>query len=295
MNMKDVKEPEIDLDAEYEKILGNEKIYLAKIGSWSKRSSVLGNVILVLIVGFIVSVVIPIQFQEIRQYLFFFSGIMIVLLFFANAVVISRSSKIQNQFGLPMEERVYLRAYETSKIIRSYLKESDENRRQYFRKSAVEKIEKVTEIVDDWTYGNTKFVKELVGDQIDLLKDNMKRLVLSNVAKGEETVLKRVSEALHDFCRYVHSPSLGRLNELNFMINALPFKEYKVFTAKERISSYLYGKPRTFRFIFALGVAIVVGLSLSCLSLDISAIVTVAGASFWGAFMGFDKIFRFEK
>lgn len=49
----------------------------------------------------------------------------------------------------------------------------------------------MTENVEGWKYGNIRLIADLIGDKIDLLKDNMKRLVLSNVAKGDDETLKK--------------------------------------------------------------------------------------------------------
>jgi len=49
----------------------------------------------------------------------------------------------------------------------------------------------LTENVEGWKYGNIRLIADLIGDKIDLLKDNMKRLVLSNVAKGDDGTLKK--------------------------------------------------------------------------------------------------------
>lgn len=91
----------------------------------------------------------------------------------------------------------------------------------------------MTENVEGWKYGNIRLIADLIGDKIDLLKDNMKRLVLSNVAKGDDETLKKISKILIELCKYIHSPSIKKLDELNETIKEIPFKEYKYLTKKE--------------------------------------------------------------
>lgn len=61
------------------------------------------------------------------------------------------------------------------------------------------------------------------------------------------------------------------------------------------MSKYFYGRPRFFRLLFAFSIAIIIGVVLLCLGQGIGVIFAVVVTSFWGAFMGFDKLFRVEK
>ena len=146
-----------------------------------------------------------------------------------------------------------------------------------------------------WKYGNIRLVRNLIGDQIDLFKNNLERLVLSNVAKGKETTLKEISEILLEFCKYILSPSIEKLGELNKRVKELPYTKYEVLTKKQRVSKYFYGRPRFSRLLFAFCVAIPIAVVLLCLGQSMGVIFAVAVTSFWGAFMGFEKLFRSEE
>lgn len=153
----------------------------------------------------------------------------------------------------------------------------------------------MTENVEGWKYGNIRLIADLIGDKIDLLKDNMKRLVLSNVAKGDDETLKKISKILIELCKYIHSPSIKKLDGLNEMIKEIPFKEYKYVTKRERMGRYFYSRPRMFRLAFAFIITIVVVAVLLCLGQNLGLAITVGVPCFWGAFVGFDKIFKVKE
>jgi hypothetical protein len=215
--------------------------------------------------------------------------------------IISRSllskkiSRIKDELALHKEESLYLRAYETHSNIESYIKEDKPKRKIYFKRFALRSAKELAEIVSGWKYGNVRLVSELVGQQIDLLKDNMKRLVVSNVAKGDESNLRKASEILVEFCKYLGSPSIEGLEKLNENMKEMPFREYKFLTKGERFRGYLYGKPRFFRLLFAGGVTAISMAILWCLNLNLAIIVAVAFPCFWGAFTGFDKLFGLKE
>ena len=153
----------------------------------------------------------------------------------------------------------------------------------------------MTENVEGWKYGNIRLIADLIGDKIDLLKDNMKRLVLSNVANGDDETLKKISKILIELCKYIHSPSIKKLDELNETIKEILFNEYKYLTKKERMGRYFYSKPRVFRLIFAFGITITVVAVLLCLEQNLGLAIAVGVTCFWGAFAGFDRIFRVKE
>lgn len=205
-------------------------------------------------------------------------------------------NQIKTELGLSETENLFLSAYETHRNINGYLDEPNVRRKTYFRKLALENAREMVAIVEGWRYGNIPLTRKFFGDKIDLLKDNLRRLVLSNVAKGNEEVLKKNSEILIEFCKHLRSPSIETLDELNAMIKEdLPYKEYKVLTKKAKMGEYFHSRPRAFRLLFALVISVIIAVVLFCLRQNIGLIVAVCVTCFWGAFAGFDKLFRLEK
>lgn len=304
MNMKKPQEPENDLEAEYRRLSGNEKIYLERIDFWDKlqRSSL--PLMLISLFLMLASIFLlpedkpllesfpdyPLQFS--LMYVGLGSFLFSIITFWLSS---SKTSKISDELRLHREERLYLRAYKAYKSINSYLDESNPKRKPFLKKLALKNAEKMTRIVDGWKYGNIKLIRNLVGDQIDLLKNNMKRLVLSNVARGDEMALRKISEIIIEFCKHIHSPSVEKLCKLNDMIKDLPYKEYKVLTKQEKIGEFFQSKPRALRLLFASCVTVIVALVLLYLGQNIGVIFAVGVTCFWGAFTGFDKLFRLEK
>jgi len=304
MNMNKPQEPDVDLDDEYGRIAENEMIYDSEISLWEKLRKFTFFLYFMGFVLLMMSIALSPPNTPMLELLsdhpmaaaFFLVGFALMPTMLLTRALLSRkTSRIKNELGLHRDERIYLRAYETFTTIDSYLKESQPKRKLYFKRLALQNTEELTEIVGGWKYGNVRLVANLIGDKIDLLKDNMKRLILSNVAKGDEGALKKTSEILMELCKYIHSPSLEKLDELNDMIEKIPFKEYKYLTKKERMRSYFYSRPRIFRLLFASGITIFIAVVLYCLGQNIGLIVAVCVTCFWGSFAGFDKIFKIEE
>jgi len=307
MNDESVRErgkEEIEIEKEYERILGNEFIYLDEIDLWKKLQNIAFFLCFIglgasIIPAFSMPSGVPL-FVLFPDYPLQVSSFVVgfVLLFgsiVAFTQLSNKTSKIRNELGLHREERIYLRAFETSSSIDSYLNESNPKRKLHFKRWALQNARELTENVEGWKYGNIRLIANLIGDKIDLLKDNVRRLVLSNVAKGDEETLKKISKILMKLCKYIHSPSFDKLDELNDIIKEIPFKEYKYLTKKEKMSVYFYSRPRMFRLFFASGITITVVAVLLCLEQNLGLAIVVGVPCFWGAFTGFDKIFMMKE
>jgi len=298
------QESEIDPDKEYERIFNNETIYLDTVSLWKTLRKVVSGylpltalAVIIIVALFFLPPNTQLNLETLSVYslqvslVFVCFGVIFVCMI-STPLLIRKVSRIEDELGLQREELIYLRAYETYSGIDSYLNESNAKRKLYFRQSALKNAQELTENVQGWRYGNIRLVSKLIGDQIDLLKDNVRRLVLSNVAKGDDTALRKVSEILVKLCKYIYSPSIEKLGELNDAIKEIPFKEYKYLTRKERMGRYFYGRPRVFRLVFAFGITITVMAVLVCLGQNLGLSIAVGVTCFWGAFAGFDKIFR---
>lgn len=302
--MKKPQEPEIDLDSIYGRLAENEAFYYDEIGLWEKLDRSALYLLFIAIATIIVSIsLLPENIPLLELFPDYPLQVSLVLiglglLFFAliaKGLGDSKISKIRDELGLHREERLFLRVYETYMNIDSYLNESNLKRRPFLRRLALESAETMINIVGGWNYGNIKLIRNLIGDQIDLFKDNMKRLVLSNVAKGDERELRKISEMLIEFCKHIHSPSIENLDKLNNSIKELPFKKYEVLTRKRKMSKYLYGRPRALRLLFASITTIIIAVVLVFLGQNVGLIFAVCATCFWGALSQFDKIFRIKE
>lgn len=298
---QEVEEPSVDLHSEYERLSKSENLFKARIGSWKKTERVTKYVVYVsfmMILGSLLSTpqgqplfsshyTLPAQFVSfaIGFPCFAVSGVLHLL-------SSEKVTQITKDLGLDKEERLFLRAYDTHENLDLY--SSNPNRRPYFRKLALENAQEMAHIIGEWKYGNIGLVKRLVGDQIDLLKDNIQRLVLSNIAKGDDAACQKISIILVELCGYICSPSVGKLDELNGMMKDLPFKEYKVLARMELVSNYFSSRPRMSRIVFASCITTIVAGILLYLGQNWGLIVAVAVTCFWGAFAAFDKLFNLK-
>lgn len=299
------KEEQAEIDEEYARISENEMIYLDEVSFWDTSQKIVKYIsafsfIAIILPLFFLPPNTPINLESFQNYplqvLSIWIGmVLLIISIVARPLLLNKVSRIKKELGLHREETLYLRAYEAYKDIDSYLNESNPKRRLYFKKSAIGRAKELTESVEGWNYGNIRLIIKLVGDKIDLLKDNMRRLILSNIATGDEETLKKISKILVELCKYIHKPSLERLGRLNDMIKEIPFKEYKYLTRKERMSGYFYSKPRVFRLIFAFSVTATVVAVLLCLEQSLGLAIAVGVTCFWGSFAGFDKLFRIKE
>jgi len=304
MNAKKAQEEKDNFEDEYERIAENEMIYFDEIALWDKLRKItfyLGIFMFVPVFGAILTLPKNTQLLEsfsdypLQISTFWVGYASIFALVAASYAFRNKVSTIKSELGLHKEEHLYLRAYEAHLNLDSFLGESNAKRKLYFKRLALQNANELTDVIDGWKYGNIRLIANLIGDKIDLLKDNMKRLVLSNVAKGDEKALTKVSKVFSELCGYIHSPSIEKLDKLNDMIKEIPFKEYKYLTKRERMERYFYSKPRMFRLLFAFGVAIPIAVVLLCLGQSTGIIFAVVVTCFWGAFAGFDKLFGLKK
>lgn len=179
----------MELDEEYGRITENEMIYLDEVSRWQKLKKVIFPIQLILFALFIVSIIsIPsgtqFSFETLQQYALHYFVVFFYLVYCPIALIsytlVTRKIRtIKNELGLRKEENLYLRAYETHSNIESYIKEDKPKRKVYFRKFSLRSAKELADVVSGWEYGNVRLVSNLVGQQIDLFKDNMKRLVIS--------------------------------------------------------------------------------------------------------------------
>lgn len=210
---------ENDLGKEYMRISENEAIYYDEVGLWDKLETISGYLLIISgLLTFLFFMSLPMETLDslitnypLHFYSFLISACLLIFSLLVSWLSDKKLSRIESELGLPREERLYLRVYETYINVRSYLEESNLRRKQYFRKLALENVEEVVEIVEGWKYGDIPLIRNLIGDQIDLFKNNLGRLVLSNVAKGDE---KALTEFLKYFLIFVDMFFLHQLRDL---------------------------------------------------------------------------------
>jgi hypothetical protein len=295
------------LDKEYKRLFDNELIFFDAVQIWKRLEKI--STVIVLILGFsllfgyfAVEYSLPENSFFLLHYSTYpFHFLFIVVgfgLFFTFLVVYflaqNKIYRITQELGLHREERLFLRAYETKQNIRVYLNDST-NRRLYFKKLAKNFAQELLDLIEDWNYGDIRLAVNWFGEKIYLLKDNMKRLILPTIINGREKELWQVYQSLNEFCMYLHSPSVKKLDELNNTIIKIPFKEYKDLYKMDKLRAFFQNKPRISRLFFSFSVTLVVIVVLWNLEGKWGLIIAVGVACFWGAFSGFDKIFRLKE
>ena len=293
-----------DLEVEYFRLVENEVIYQDELSSCNRLKIIVYCLLLISLPMMVIPTLWVPQYTPFLEiittyplqfYLFLIGVILFIFLVPCGYLIDRKASRIKDRLGLSRTENSYLGAYDTYNNIISHLNEPNSRRKPYFRKSALESAEEMVAIVEGWNYGNIPLIREFIGKQIDVLKNNMRRLILPNVAEGDEKALRKISEILLEFCKHIKSPSIEGVDKLNNMIEKLPFKEYKAVTKKEKIGEYLYSRPRASRILFASITAIIVAVVLYFLGQNIGVIFAVSAPFFWGALAGFDKLFRIKE
>ena len=149
--MEKTQEPQIDLDAEYRRISEIEKVYNERIGLWGKLTKIIPYLALLTFIPIFISLFsLPerqpifqsIKTHPLQAYTFLISFGFLLFLIFSNPLFSKKRSQIENELGLPLEERLYLRVYETHRSINSYLDEPKMQRKPYFRKKGIRKCRK---------------------------------------------------------------------------------------------------------------------------------------------------------
>jgi len=300
MNTKKTQE-QTNLEDEYMRIMENEEIYLDEIKFLDKIETITSILFLVFtfptlaFILFLSPMLTDPVYITYEIYLFVFGVCPFVFSVITSSLTSRKISRIDSELGLTEQENLYMMSYDASLNIDSYVKEENKRRKTYFRKLALKSVKKIVKKVNTWNYGNINLIKDIIGNQIDLLKNNMERLLLSNVAKGDEATLTEISKILIEFCKYVLSPSVKKLNDLNNMIKELPYTKYEVSTAKQRFKKYFHDRPRFCRLLFA---SVIVGSVIAVMlstGQDVGLTIAVAVACLWGAIASFDKIFRFKE
>lgn len=293
------------LEERYRSIQDNESYYLRKRKKWSLLGKlslsllVIGFIIFFIYVGFFQpSFLYTMEFSVMKvdytlHYYAFFSSLWILfilfLMFFFSLI---KTSQIQSELGLSNDELIFLKSYDTYNYIKNYFDENKPSRKLYYKKLILENAISIKRLINKWTYGNIDMIKKIYGEQINLLKNNFSRLIISNIAKGEENTSTLIQEIFYNLAEFIYDQNLEKIKMINKSIEELPYIEYKILNTKERLNLFIRSNVLLCRIIFSTSIVLVIILLGNYLQLHVGYLFATTITCFWGAFAGFDKIFN---
>jgi len=189
---------------------------------------------------------------------------------------------------------MYLRAFETYDNRTASVKEPNPKRKNYYKSIACSRTKELSELLNQWKNGNIQLIRDIIGKKISLLKYAFEWQIVPNIEKGNEETVDKIATAMINFCKYLLTPSVTKLEELNNRIKGMNFEPHPTLTSRELAIEFLRSKPRLFRFCFAFGITTILSIILLFLEQNLAVIVAVSVTCFWGAFSAFDKIFRIK-
>jgi len=289
----------------YDKLKKNENIYLNEVKNIGRIRNIFNTLMFFsLYFGFSLYVVVLIFYNyfedifklKIEKSLFtdiIFYGFLISVIITLVIVIIAdrKINSIKKEVGLTNNELLFLRTYELYKDIVDCTLETNLKRKNYLKKMSLEKITEIIDNINDWSYGNIILVKNWIGKDIDLLKNNLKRLLYPNIIKGNEKNLNEIANNLNLLSKFILNEDKDLLLELNESLNKLPYIEIETRSIKNSI----YERPRLFRFLFSIIIVMIIYTIGTFFKIEMSLMFASLIASFWGAFTGFDKIFHIEQ
>lgn len=280
-----------ELENDYTRLIENEKIFKDKIKYWRFVANFVAILYIPILILFATyGTKISANF-DVFTYTIIGLFILFTLLFMLAG---TKQTQIQKKFSLSDNELLFLRTYETKHYLDLYQKESS-TRREYYKELVMKSVQQVISYLNRWDYGNIPLTKTIIGDKVDLLKNNFSRLVYPNLAIDSDSELLIMPAILSDFSRFILKPTIEQLESINKLIEKLPYKEYREKGYKERIKSYLYSNPSLFRLGFSSLITIILATITYSMHFELAWIVTICVASFWGTMANFDKLFNIEK
>lgn len=120
--------------------------------------------------------------------------------------------KKRNLYSLSPEEWLVLDINEVNKNLNNYF----QDKRDVYLMNAIKNMEKAVEkISDGWGIGRLKLVKNLVGEQINSFKRNIKQRLLPAIRAGNEEGLKSSLKILELISNFLLNPSVEQLDVIN--------------------------------------------------------------------------------
>ena len=192
----------IRLEDDYKRLLEDERRYNDEIKLWGNIQKIT-DILIFIFVGLtiIAMMFLPDQLYPINKYLLeTIFLILLIALFLVNGVINQfaekRTSNIKSVFGLSNFEILFLDVYKTRENVINCAVVKNTNIKEHYKNLAINNMDNIINKMKRWSYGNIDLTKKLIGDEIDLLKDNMSRLVLSNIAKGNDEELSLIADIL---------------------------------------------------------------------------------------------------
>lgn len=127
------------------------------------------------------------------------------------------------------------------------------------RKKALSNAKAFLECIDErFTVGQFKPVRQFVGNSVIELKKNLRYRVIPAIKKGDEEILKQVSQIMYNFLYSPQGLSIEVLKEVNGQMterlpNDEPFQKGRI----SRISTYVQTHKVVKHFIFILGFGVI--------------------------------------
>jgi hypothetical protein len=128
-----------------------------------------------------------------------------------------------------------------------------------YRKKALSNAKAFLLCIDErFTVGQFKPVRQFVGNSVIELKKNLRYRVIPAIKKGDEEILKKVSQIMYNFLYSPQRLSIERLKEINGQMaerlpNEEPFHKGRI----SRISTYVQTHKVVKHTIFILGFVVI--------------------------------------
>lgn len=289
--MIEKKDQQIFLEEKYERISEDKKMI-------EKERGYLPHFAIIVIAGLLVSFLFLLGSSIVaivskNFYFLIASTITIVVLIVVESKITEKLSKIRDELGLYQNDVEFLLFFETYKSYQSYVK-SNENKKRFFKVQTIKKTNEIIELVEAWDSGNNPVSGWILETPLSLFKENLKRLLLPNIAKGEkvETELLIIFENL---CIFSVKPSLEKLKNINELIGKLPYIKYEKLSSRQKATKFLQSKPTICRLIFASIITIIVFVIILFVGESLGAAFGIGVACFFASVQAFDKLIKIEK
>jgi len=279
------------INEKYKIILEDESIYLEKTKNWKFLLYITGRVLLISILSMLICIGL-----DIEEPYFSISPLIMFSTMFIALYLITKISGMDDKFGLRNQDLVFLETYRT---IENFDKLISNPSRNQCKLDAISNMQKAIEHINDWDYGNLDIVKDFIGKEFDLFKENMKNKTSGNI--NEKGVGAHIlMHTLLEFLIYLINPTKDQLDKVNEMFSTLEPVEYIILSKQEiifaRLSNYLYERPNIIRISFGLILAIAVYI-FGNIKLKYEIIDTLAPilAAFFGGFTISNQIFSIKE
>ena len=235
------------IDYRYLEIVDDELEYFEKIKNWNKLEYI--SVRLFLICSISIFFCIAVNIDE--PYSKYIAATLFGAIF-SMFLAIIKIEKIEENYGLNNEEIVFLEAYRAETNLVKYRTDTSSDK---YREALEGNLVKIIEVSNNWNYGNLPITETLLGEQIELLKENLKNKPLGYINDKNINVLSHLIKILEKFLIYLLNPSIKQIEEINTMFglhryDKKPEPQFNLDSIKNFIQAIPNKKRLTFGTIF---------------------------------------------